>query len=548
MSARYATVPRVMVLGLDGATYDVLTPLAHSGSMPNLARLMDTSALAQLNSTRPYITPVAWTTFQTGCDPQQHGIWDYRYVDHQQGRVLMNHAGRTACPTLFDVVSQSGGDVASLNLPMTYSPTPAKARGIVVGGLDSPSMEAAWAHLPEFAARMQAEGVAYDLSAVWRRKPTSLEELSAGVARTQASFRGQVTAARVADQMTDWQLMIVQFQALDALQHRCWDWLGVSDETSHGPADWIAKTRESLVALDDCIGDLLELAQRRGAAVLAVSDHGFGSFREKINVLELLAARGLVQWPRGGAWFHHQVWRGRWKFRKLMQKCLSQNCSTASLSRPMQALAPIDWRRSRAIALHGNLGGLIYLNTRRRFGVGPLEIPRQYDQAADETIAAFVEARHSVTGEALFEEVYSTQQRFGVDPLSQMSPDIVAIPAPGFHTRHKFDPTSQLCRPDPTLTGTHRLEGVLMVNSPGVALGHSLTAELRDVAPTILQLLDLAAPASMQGRVLTEILPRSNVPTAAHFDLPRIAIPAASISAAEQASVEARLRDLGYME
>jgi predicted AlkP superfamily phosphohydrolase/phosphomutase len=231
-----------------------------------------------------------------------------------------------------------------------------------------------------------------------------------------------------------------------------------------------------------------------------------------------------------------------------MRKCFSQNGSTASLSRPSQALAPIDWRRSRAVALHGNLGGLIYLNTRRRFGCGPLVTPRQCEQALDETIAAFVDARHPATGEVLFEEVYSTERRYGADPLTGMWPDVVAIPAAGFHTQHKFDPSGELCRPDSALNGTHRLEGVLMINSPDVTLGHSLTADLRDVAPTILHLLNLPAPATMQGRVLDEILPQRELPSPSSKTSPRFTLPSAGISAAEQVLVEARLRDLGYME
>ena len=60
---------RVLAIGLDGATFDVLGPLAADGTMPNLATLMRESALLQLNSVEPTITPTAWTTFQTGCDP-----------------------------------------------------------------------------------------------------------------------------------------------------------------------------------------------------------------------------------------------------------------------------------------------------------------------------------------------------------------------------------------------------------------------------------------------------------------------------------------------
>ncbi|HEX5445873.1 MAG TPA: alkaline phosphatase family protein, partial [Pirellulales bacterium] len=215
------TAPRVLVIGLDGATFDLLGPWAASGRMPNLARLLQSSARATLNSTRPYITPVAWTTFQTGCDPQEHGILDYRYLDHRRRRLLLNHAGRIGRPTLFESVSAAGGRVVSLNLPMTY-PASASVSGMVVGGLDCPSIDAALAPYPEFAERLRGSKARFDLGTAWRRRPATFAELSDGVDQTADIFRGQATAARIADRMTDWRLMVVQLQVLDSLQHRCW--------------------------------------------------------------------------------------------------------------------------------------------------------------------------------------------------------------------------------------------------------------------------------------------------------------------------------------
>ena len=73
-------------------------------------------------------------------------------------------------------------------------------------------------------------------------------------------------------------------------------------------------------------------------------------------------------------------------------------------------------------------------------------------------------------------------------------------------------------------------------------------AELRDVAPTILQLLGMPAPSRMTGRVLNEILsaeapsaPAEAVESPAAFQL-------AGITDADQVCVEARLRDLGYLD
>src|SRR5262245_330417 len=101
-SERTFSTDRVLVIGLDGATFDVLGPLTADGTMPHLAALMRESALVRLNSVEPTITPTAWTTFQTGCDPADHAILDYRYLDHRSGQVRLNSAARLRPATIFD--------------------------------------------------------------------------------------------------------------------------------------------------------------------------------------------------------------------------------------------------------------------------------------------------------------------------------------------------------------------------------------------------------------------------------------------------------------
>jgi predicted AlkP superfamily phosphohydrolase/phosphomutase len=545
MNLASQSVPRLLVIGLDGATFDLLVPWSESGYMPNLARLMATSARAVVNSTRPYITPVAWTTFQTGCDPHEHGILDYRYLDHRHRRLLLNHAGRICRPTLFDAVSAAGGRVVSLNLPMTF-PAPSSVQGIVVGGLDSPSIDAALAPFPEFARRLRATGAHFDLGTVWRRKPTTFDELSTGIDQTAAIFHGQAVAADVADRMTDWQLMVVQLQVLDALQHRCWPWL---DPREGCTAElWLSKTRQALRALDDCLGELMELAARRGAAVVAVSDHGFGPFRGKITLSEILAQAGLLRWPRGGAAAGYYLRHGGWRLRKFLYRRLKPGASTAQLTRPLDTLLPIDWRRSAALALHGNLGALIYLNTQERFATGPLTTARQRDTARADVIDTFQRATHPETGEPLFVEVFGTAERFDVDPVEKLWPDVVAIPTAGFHTRHKFDARPQLVRLDPAMAATHRLEGTLLLHAPRVAAGTYRAAELRDVAPTILQMLGLHVPAQMTGKPLHDILRAGARVASAGPEATRRELQLAGITDADQVCVEARLRDLGYLD
>lgn len=554
MQQMAGTNDRVLVIGLDGATYDVLMPWVQSGKVPNLAHFMSRAALAPLESTRPYITPVAWTTFLTGVDPSDHGIWDYRYLNHRQRRILLTNSRRIRSRTLPQIVSPDG-DIVSLCLPMTY-PAPDGTRGIVVGGIDSPSAEACLSHNRPFMQALSAAGVRLNPKTIWKRKPESLAELEKGVQETCQEFTDLSKAALIADRLTQWKMMIVQFQTLDSLQHRCWHLLGVSPGAG-GPQEWGERIERAITALDQALGRLLELADQRGAAVVCLSDHGFGPFRGKICIPELLRRRGLLTTPSAFAGFGNFVVRRAWKFRKGSVRMLGRR--TSHLAEPLSAILPVDWRRSRALTFHGSLGGLVYINTPRRFGNGPVQTESQYAQTTADCRAAFLEARHPDTDEPLFEEVFSPAQAMGEDPVDAEIPDLVAIPSPGFHTGNKFDMSGKLFRPDPAMVATHRLEGVLMVQSSRSSPEHHRPAHLRDVAPTILAMLGLDIPPEMKGRVLSHLTNSRGRPVESGFPdpvgerIPAVRLPsmtclASSASPTADLQVESRLRDLGYID
>ncbi len=76
-AAEVETVPplaRVLVVGWDGATWDVVDPLLERGLMPNLARLIEEGTRAELGTFEPTLSPLIWTTISTGRPPGQHGV------------------------------------------------------------------------------------------------------------------------------------------------------------------------------------------------------------------------------------------------------------------------------------------------------------------------------------------------------------------------------------------------------------------------------------------------------------------------------------------
>ncbi len=117
---------------------------------------------------------------------------------------------------------------------------------------------------------------------------------------------------------------------------------------------------------------------------------------------------------------------------------------------------------------------------------------------------------------------------------------------------HDFT-TNQVISPAFGPTGDHRMEGVFIAKGAAFRPGAPLAADadLLDIAPTVLRLLDVPVPPDMDGRVLTEVLdPAFSEPDSPTAPEP-VAVPAESEPSAyteeEEAAIQQRLADLGYL-
>jgi predicted AlkP superfamily phosphohydrolase/phosphomutase len=76
-AAGKARHPRVVVIGFDGLDPELTEQFMGEGLLPNLTRLRESGFYSRLRTTLPAESPVAWSSFQTGCNPGRHGIFDF---------------------------------------------------------------------------------------------------------------------------------------------------------------------------------------------------------------------------------------------------------------------------------------------------------------------------------------------------------------------------------------------------------------------------------------------------------------------------------------
>ena len=125
-----------LILALDGATLDVVRPLAAQGRLPHLARIAAEGAARPLASTLPPVTFPAWSSFLTGLEPGRHGIFDFTQKRPGRYRLRFVNARDRVGASLFARVSAAGGHVLVLGMPACFPPEPVS--GLLVSGFDAP--------------------------------------------------------------------------------------------------------------------------------------------------------------------------------------------------------------------------------------------------------------------------------------------------------------------------------------------------------------------------------------------------------------------------
>ena len=537
---------RLLLIGLDGATWTALDPMRRRGAMPNLDALLARSAFGTLRSTIPPMTSAAWTTMMTGCGPSRHGVFDHRYFDIAAGRMKVNHAGRVRVPTFWSLLSDAGREVVSLNVPVTYPPT--KVRGLMVSGIDAPHLDAALSMSPAFAKRVKAEAPAYHIRAIWKRPPRDLAEMTENARQTNELSLSRATAARIADEMhPDWSALMVQFQNLDPFQHQAWRYLNI-DETGIDDPAMNAQAEEVFRGYDRAIGELCELADKRGAGVLVMSDHGFGPCKGRVHANRILVDAGVARLP---GMLGHLRRRSRQLLdhaRTFRAKRSDPEARSATFEHSIRAQYPFHWSKTLAFAPHQDTAAMVYLHSTERTPGAPLTTPRQVDDARRSAASALAEARDPETGELLFPEVVDVAAAYGVDPARENFPDLVALPKEDLWVRTKLSPGTAWVEPDVDLPGTHRPEGIVAIAGPGIVSGRTLKADLADIMPSVLKWFRLPIPAHVEGKPLP---PLDNLPSI-RVDGPAGSVPAPhtdsfEYSEDEQRLIEQRLMDLGYL-
>jgi predicted AlkP superfamily phosphohydrolase/phosphomutase len=117
-----AETPRVVLIGVDGGSWNLIDPLLEAGELPHLAALRDRGMTAELTAVEPLISPTVWTSLATGRRPEVHGVHSF-FADRRTLRV----------PTVWERFAAAGLRVGLYDYLVTWPPR-ALPEGFMVPG------------------------------------------------------------------------------------------------------------------------------------------------------------------------------------------------------------------------------------------------------------------------------------------------------------------------------------------------------------------------------------------------------------------------------
>jgi predicted AlkP superfamily phosphohydrolase/phosphomutase len=556
---------KVFVLGLDGATWDILGPLADAGKLPNLDRLRRQGVSGTLRSVFPPLSPVAWTSVMTGKNSGRHGIFEFLEYEHDPMNGRVNSSRAIRAELVWEIAARHGKRPVAGGVPMSYPPR--KAPGFYLGDFLSPPDAPDFASDPALFAELQRHlGRPYE---PWNTSVHDGGNEARALAELTDFLEHHLEAVRFLARRCEWDLFFYDLMATDRAQHELWHAWDPSHRLAQGRD--LAAVRDGFIdfwaRLDAGIGRI-EAELPPDTALVLMSDHGFGPIEWYVNFNVWLLEQGFIAlqdswyvkqkhwfWRRGVTpeWFyglmakfgHAQDRVGRFRGKQMTR--VDRAADAAFLSK-----RHIDWSRTRAYS-QGNFGQ-IFLNAKGRQPRGCVD-PGDVRPLLEEIKAGLLAIPHPETGRPLVERVYEREELYD-GPHAHLGPDLTVVLGDWrYRTIGLYDfTTHRTISPAFGPTGDHRMEGVLIASGPAFRPGASVPedADLLDIAPTVLHLLGVPVPADMDGRVLTEILDPARarpadveaVPVAADGEPP---VSESGYTEEEDAAIQQRLADLGYL-
>jgi len=497
---------KVILIGLDGATWDVILPLVKQGKTSNLERLIKQGSWADLETIEPTVSPVIWTSIITGKNPDKHGIPDFYVRPPGTYDAVLVTSNIRKTKALWNILSEREKKVCVVGWQVTW---PAEEiagfmvsdRSLYYSNYNTMTDLTYPKELYEEIKQLNIHGndvsiehlKSLNLPTADTCRENKSPCLSTPLEDFQSAYSWDQTHVNIGLHLLsqyEWDLFIVYLKGIDQISHYYWKYMEpqyfeVSQEEINKYKDAI---KNYYIYVDTILGDFLQFADR-DTIVFIVSDHGFhptvpGRYADyrPLSFNKLLEKVDLLK-------YKHNMSDLSFRDFDKEETIIGQNTEAYECGN-----APGSWKRK------------ICLNLKGREPEGIIE-PAEYEKAAEKV--------KQLLSNIMIKETRRPFLR--VEPCSEADCDFTAIlnvNQEDIEKRHltylnKIDslPIRELfLYSDVSGNHFHAPEGILAIWGKNIQKGKIEDAHVFDIAPTILYLMGLPVGKDMDGKILTSTI------------------------------------------
>jgi predicted AlkP superfamily phosphohydrolase/phosphomutase len=559
---------KVVIIGLDGATFRTLQPWMDGGHLPALQDMIEHGVSGNLTSIVPPVTTPAWNSFMTGKNPGKHGIYYFTTKEKTSGREIPVSANSRSGKTVWELLSDSGKTVIVLNVPTTYPPQ--LVNGVMVADFLTPKGKRDFVHPTSLLDEIEDTFGPYPL---YLKTPVFSANLSeANVERFLDELREELQYKfGVIHYLMDRyaaDFVMLHLWGTDRIQHELWNLF----DAYHPRYDkkLASKYEARIIGYFSSVDAEIAKLKRRlddDTSFIVMSDHGFGPIHRFIDLNVWLLEQGyiaikqtplsqlrLLAWKMGLT--HKLLLTGLLKILKCGFRLPERTPADAvklireGSFQPLLSLNDVDWSHTKAYCKFGM--GQIVINLAGRDARGAVKPGEEYNTIRNEIVQKLKGLRDPANGQLIGGQIY-TKEEIYQGPHLENAPDITFLPMEnnylagvllGFTTR-------EWIMDNPVLFGNHRMDGILMAEGKHLGKGRTVEeARIIDLAPTILYLMGVKIPTDIDGEVLTKIFTkvflRENPIEWTEPDEKEV-LESFALSQQDEETILERLKGLGYL-
>lgn len=467
---------KTIVIGLDGASFELIDPWIMEGCLPNIAKLKQQGVWADMRSVFPPVTSPNWKCYSTGKNPGKIGIFWWENIDWDNKRVYYPAARNVQNEEIWDYLGEAGMKVGIIGMPTTYPPKAVK--GFLIAGGEA--QEKSFTYPPELEGGLKRQG--------WRNHPQFRIDIDREKACQEIHeiIDRHFEMANILGRKYEVDFLMVAIFNINTLHHFLWD---------------APETKKGWEIIDKHIGEFMD----QGCDLIIMSDHGSNKIESVFNINTWLKEEGYLNLNTNlGALLYklginqHSLARFASKLglfgllRKIVPRGLIRNIPSESGEIRKEAKTKkINWQKSKAFA---SGQGPIYLNPKN-----------SNNEALKKDIGQKLQALIDPSnGNKIIQKVYSREEIYHGEYLPE-APDLIMDQAKGIHISGGIGQQTVFNSPR-RWQAENKKTGLFMAYGPDIKkAGKIENVSILDLAPTILHLMGLEILSDMDGRVLKEI-------------------------------------------